>query len=145
MGVWNFIRALIRTVYILGTIDALFFQRKKAIYEIYAQNIYQYSDTHITCSLCLNADLNAEKLVIYERTMPKTSKDQAVACPVKNGSLDILDGLVIHESTPNHSNRSRLAYTFHVMETDNVKSDSNNWLQLPKNMKFLDLSWKWTE
>lgn len=71
--------------------------------------------------------------------MPTLSQDEFIACPVKKGSLVILDGLVIHASEPNRSDKSRLAFTFHAMETVGVKYDSDNWLQLPENMKFLDL------
>lgn len=72
--------------------------------------------------------------------MPTFAQDEFVACPVKKGSLVILDGLVVHASEPNRSDRSRLAFTFHVMETDGLKKyDSDNWLQLPENMKFQDL------
>lgn len=71
--------------------------------------------------------------------MPSFSQDQFIACPVKKGSLVIIHGLVIHQSELNRSNKSRYAYTFHVMETDNVKYSSENWLQLPEGEKFAEL------
>lgn len=48
----------------------------------------------------------------------------------------ILDGLTIHQSDLNRSDKSRFAYTFHVMETDNVKFLPENWIRLPEGQEF---------
>lgn len=88
---------------------------------------------------CRTNDPNADSLIEYKGKMPTFSQNEFVACPVKKGSLVILNGLTVHASEPNRSNKSRIAFTFHVMESDGVKYDSDNWLQLPENMKFLDL------
>lgn len=108
------------------------------------------TDIELTCVLimfyifnyhssCRTNDPNADSLIEYKGKMPTLYQDEFIACPVKKGSLVILDGLVIHASEPNRSDKSRLAFTFHAMETVGVKYDSDNWLQLPENMKFLDL------
>lgn len=83
-----------------------------------------------------NPDPKAEEPVIYVGDLPSFTEDKYVACPVKKGSLVILDGLVVHKSEPNLSNKSRLAYTFHIIETENVKWSADNWIQLGENEQF---------
>lgn len=55
------------------------------------------------------------------------------------GSLVIIHGLVVHQSECNRSNKSRYAYTFHVIETQDTKYSANNWLQLPEGEQFAQL------
>lgn len=46
-------------------------------------------------------------------------------------------GSVMHKSPPNPSDKSRLIYTFHMIEGGNgVKYDERNWLQPTKEMPF---------
>lgn len=53
------------------------------------------------------------------------------------GTCIIIHGNVVHKSEPNRSNKSRHAYTFHVIETENnVKYSEDNWLQPPKDKPF---------
>ena len=47
---------------------------------------------------------------------------------VKKGSLVLLHGRLPHYSCENTSNKSRHAYTLHVID-GNCKYSSNNWLQ----------------
>lgn len=86
-----------------------------------------------------NSNSDSDELLIYDKPTPPFPQDQFIACPVKKGSLVIIHGLVVHQSALNRSNKSRYAYTFHVMETDNVKYSPENWLQLPKGEKFAEL------
>lgn len=90
-------------------------------------------------SLIRNPNPDSDELLIYDKPEPPFSQDQFIACPVKKGSLVIIHGLVVHQSELNRSNKSRYVYTFHVMETNNVKYSSGNWLQLPKGEKFAEL------
>lgn len=53
-------------------------------------------------------------------------------CPVKKGSLVIFDGLTIHRSEPNTSDKCRCAYAFHVLDTDGAVWSKENWNQLPE-------------
>lgn len=92
--------------------------------------------TLILISLIRNPNSSSDDLLIYDKPMPSFSQDQFIACPVKKGSLVIIHGLVIHQSELNRSDKSRYAYTFHVMETDNVKYSPENWLQLPEGETF---------
>lgn len=50
---------------------------------------------------------------------------------VKAGTLVLIHGNLLHKSERNLSGRSRLAYTFHVIEGENVY-DERNWLQPPE-------------
>lgn len=78
-------------------------------------------------------------MVIYEKAMPKFPKEDFIPCPVKKGSLVIIHGLVVHQSEHNRGNKSRHAYTFHIVETQNVKYSPENWLQLPDDEEFAQL------
>lgn len=49
---------------------------------------------------------------------------------VKKGSLILINGEVVHMSTRNHSEQSRYAYTFHIIEGKNTFYLQTNWLQL---------------
>lgn len=77
--------------------------------------------------------------MIYDGPQSSYDQNQFIACPVKKGSLVLIHGLVVHQSEHNNSDESRLAYTFHVMESDNVKYSSENWLQLPEGESFAEL------
>uniref|UniRef100_A0A1B0D7U1 Uncharacterized protein n=1 Tax=Phlebotomus papatasi TaxID=29031 RepID=A0A1B0D7U1_PHLPP len=57
-----------------------------------------------------NPDKSSNELLIYDRPAP--------IYPASNFT-----------SVPNKSNKERHAYTFHVIETDNVKYSEENWLQ----------------
>lgn len=61
-------------------------------------------------------------------------KDQQIyeACPVKAGSLILIHGNLLHKSGRNTSQKSRVAYTFHVIEGEGKVYDKRNWLQPPK-------------
>lgn len=49
----------------------------------------------------------------------------------------MIHGNVVHKSEQNRSNKSRHAYTFHVLETaGNIIYSDDNWLQLPQNKSF---------
>lgn len=90
-------------------------------------------------SLVRNPDPKSDEPVTYLGDLPAFADKDYVACPVKRGSLVVLDGLVVHKSEPNHSTKSRLAYTFHLVESDKVKWSGENWIQLPENEQFARL------
>lgn len=53
------------------------------------------------------------------------------------GTCILIHGNVVHKSEPNRSQKSRHAYTFHVIETENnVKYSEDNWLQAPEGKPF---------
>jgi len=51
---------------------------------------------------------------------------------VKAGSLVLIHGNLLHKSERNTSHKSRIIYTFHIIEgADGFKYDERNWLQPP--------------
>lgn len=52
------------------------------------------------------------------------------------GSCVLIHGQVVHKSEINRSQKSRHAYTFHVIETDDVEYSKDNWLQAPDGKPF---------
>ncbi len=59
---------------------------------------------------------------------PWPGKEQALALPVAAGTLVVFHGLLPHYSAPNHSPRSRHAYTLHVCDARSAYS-ARNWIQ----------------
>lgn len=74
--------------------------------------------------------------MIYDRPAPIYPASSFTAVPVTKGSLVLIHGQAVHRSEPNKSTKSRHAYTFHVIETDNVKYSEDNWLQAPADKSF---------
>lgn len=56
--------------------------------------------------------------------------DEGVALEVPKGTMIVLHGLLPHWSAPNRSDRSRHAYTLHVIDAD-ADYPADNWLQRP--------------
>ncbi|WRT70240.1 uncharacterized protein IL334_007235 [Kwoniella shivajii] len=57
------------------------------------------------------------------------------SCPA--GTLVLIHGSVMHKSPPNKSDKSRLIYTFHMIEGGNgTIYDEKNWLQPTEEMPF---------
>ncbi|PHH67449.1 hypothetical protein CDD81_62 [Ophiocordyceps australis] len=54
-----------------------------------------------------------------------------VPAEVKAGDLVLIHGNLLHKSEKNTSARSRIIYTFHVIEADGTTYDERNWLQPP--------------
>jgi ectoine hydroxylase-related dioxygenase (phytanoyl-CoA dioxygenase family) len=55
------------------------------------------------------------------------------ACPA--GTLVLIHGSVMHRSPPNPSDKTRMIYTFHMIE-GGAKYDEKNWLQPTEAMPF---------
>ena len=43
------------------------------------------------------------------------------------GCLVLIHGTVLHKSAPNKSEKSRHAYTFHIVEEENTEYSKQNW------------------
>lgn len=76
-----------------------------------------------------NPDVKASELLIYDRPAPIYPSSSFTPVPVTKGSLVLIHGQAVHRSEPNKSQKSRHAYTFHVIETDGVEYSKDNWLQ----------------
>lgn len=68
-------------------------------------------------------------------TFDETSwpEDRLIPMEVKAGTLILLDGLLPHRSLPNRSEKSRHAYTLHVISAK-ANYPQTNWLQRPSDM-----------
>ena len=65
--------------------------------------------------------------MIMEGTEPDRDLSEFVSVPVQKGSLVLIHGNVIHRSEYNHSEKSRHAYTFHIVDFHNSKYSNENW------------------
>ncbi|XP_008073008.1 phytanoyl-CoA dioxygenase domain-containing protein 1 isoform X2 [Carlito syrichta] len=59
-----------------------------------------------------------------------------VPTPVRRGALVLIHGEVVHKSEQNLSDRSRQAYTFHIMEASDTVWSPENWLQPTTELPF---------
>lgn len=78
-----------------------------------------------------NKDPDSKELLVYDRAAPCYQLSNFRPVPVSKGTCVLIHGQVVHFSHPNKSDKSRHAYTFHVIETDNVSYSKENWLQPP--------------
>lgn len=78
-----------------------------------------------------NKDSNSKELLTFDRAAPCYPLSNFRPVPVAKGSCILLHGQVVHFSYPNKSEKSRHAYTFHVIETENCAYSKDNWLQPP--------------
>ncbi|KAF3701878.1 Phytanoyl-CoA dioxygenase domain-containing protein 1 [Channa argus] len=62
--------------------------------------------------------------------------EKFVAAPVKQGSVVLIHGEVVHRSAENTSEESRHAYTFHIMESQDTHWSPDNWLQPTEELPF---------
>ncbi|XP_055524536.1 phytanoyl-CoA dioxygenase domain-containing protein 1 [Wyeomyia smithii] len=83
-----------------------------------------------------NPDKTSSDLLIYDRPAPLYPQSNFVPVPVKAGSLVLIHSQAVHRSDANRSDRSRHAYTFHVIETENCAYSKENWLQPSEEQPF---------
>lgn len=62
-------------------------------------------------------------------------EDELIPLEVSKGSLILLHGLLPHRSLENRSDRSRHAYTLHLVPAD-ASYPADNWLQRSATMPF---------
>uniref|UniRef100_UPI00398F71FE phytanoyl-CoA dioxygenase domain-containing protein 1 isoform X3 n=1 Tax=Pristiophorus japonicus TaxID=55135 RepID=UPI00398F71FE len=73
------------------------------------------------------------KFIGKERDYPD---DAFIPVPVKKGGLVLIHGEVVHKSALNTSDKSRHAYTFHLMESRDTHWSEENWLQPTPELPF---------
>ncbi|XP_044309128.1 phytanoyl-CoA dioxygenase domain-containing protein 1 isoform X2 [Varanus komodoensis] len=59
-----------------------------------------------------------------------------VPAPVGKGGTVLIHGEVVHKSEHNYSEKSRHAYTFHLMEAEGTTWTAENWLQPTPSLPF---------
>lgn len=67
---------------------------------------------------------------------PVWDASRFVPTPVRRGDLVLIHGEVVHKSEKNLSDRSRHAYTFHLMENLDTVWSPENWLQPTAELPF---------
>ncbi|KAH7730931.1 Phytanoyl-CoA dioxygenase [Aphelenchoides avenae] len=83
---------------------------------------------------------SSDPLVKFIGDKPEYDESKFVPVEVSRGSLVLIDGLAVHKSEPNTSDKSRHAYTFHVVDrTSGTVWGKENWLQETDDYKFPDL------
>lgn len=70
---------------------------------------------------------------------PARDNSLFVPTPVQRGALVLIHGEVVHKSKQNLSDRSRQAYTFHLMEASGTTWSPENWLQPTAELPFPQL------
>lgn len=78
-----------------------------------------------------NKDPDSKDLLIYDKPAPCYQLSNFRPVPVSKGTCILIHGQVVHFSYPNKSDKSRHAYTFHVIETQHISYSKENWLQPP--------------
>ncbi|CAH2265900.1 jg190 [Pararge aegeria aegeria] len=89
--------------------------------------------------LIRNPDKQSKEALIYDRGAPVYPQSAFTAVPVSKGTCILIHGNVVHKSAHNKSDKSRHAYTFHVIEKHNNNYSPDNWLQEGKNAPFMNL------
>ncbi|XP_010625747.1 phytanoyl-CoA dioxygenase domain-containing protein 1 [Fukomys damarensis] len=72
----------------------------------------------------------------YLGSEPERDDSLFVPVPVRRGGLVLIHGQVVHKSAQNLSDRSRHAYTFHLMEAEGTVWSPQNWLQPTVELPF---------
>uniref|UniRef100_A0A8W4FQQ0 Phytanoyl-CoA dioxygenase domain-containing protein 1 n=1 Tax=Sus scrofa TaxID=9823 RepID=A0A8W4FQQ0_PIG len=67
---------------------------------------------------------------------PARDNNLFVPTPVRRGALVLIHGEVVHKSEQNLSDRSRQAYTFHLMDAADTVWSPENWLQPTAELPF---------
>ncbi|KAG6452496.1 hypothetical protein O3G_MSEX007659 [Manduca sexta] len=89
--------------------------------------------------LTRNPDKESKEALIYDRPAALYPQSSFTPIPVPKGTCVLIHGNVVHKSAHNRSDKSRHAYTFHVIEKHNNQYSADNWLQEGENAPFLNL------
>ncbi|XP_035209100.1 phytanoyl-CoA dioxygenase domain-containing protein 1 homolog [Stegodyphus dumicola] len=73
--------------------------------------------------------------MIMKGEIPEHDQSKYVPVPAKKGDCVLIHGSVLHKSNRNHTDKARVAYTFHVIEKDSEWS-KDNWLQPTERLPF---------
>ncbi|CAK1554750.1 unnamed protein product [Leptosia nina] len=82
---------------------------------------------------------NEEGILDYDRPAPIYPQSSFTAVPVSKGTCILIHGNVVHKSAHNSSDKSRHAYTFHIIEKKDNKFSTDNWLAEGKGAPFVNL------
>ncbi|XP_045458653.1 phytanoyl-CoA dioxygenase domain-containing protein 1 [Melitaea cinxia] len=86
--------------------------------------------------LIRNPDKESKQALIYDKGAPFYPQSGFTPVPVSKGTCILIHGHVVHRSAQNKSEKSRHAYTFHVVERQDNTYSPDNWLQEGENAPF---------
>ncbi|XP_026500706.2 phytanoyl-CoA dioxygenase domain-containing protein 1 [Vanessa tameamea] len=86
--------------------------------------------------LIRNPDKESKQALIYDKGAPVYPQSGFTPVPVSKGTCILIHGHVVHKSAQNKSDKSRHAYTFHVVERQDNAYSPDNWLQEGENAPF---------
>ncbi|XXQ33933.1 Fe2OG dioxygenase domain-containing protein [Plasmodiophora brassicae] len=77
-----------------------------------------------------------DRVIHVPKDAPQFDLSGAIAVPVPAGSIVLIHGALVHFSYANRSQRTRHAYTLHVIEQEDTTYSRENWLQRPDGKPF---------
>lgn len=86
-----------------------------------------------------NPDVNSKEIMVYDKPAAVYPQSSFTPVPVSRGTCILIHGHVVHKSAPNKSDKSRHAYTFHIIEKHENKYLDDNWLLEGENAPFVNL------
>ncbi|XP_059059802.1 phytanoyl-CoA dioxygenase domain-containing protein 1 [Achroia grisella] len=89
--------------------------------------------------LTRNPNNDDKGALIYDRPEPVYPESSFTPVPVSKGTCILIHGHVVHKSAHNKSDKSRHAYTFHVIEKQNNQYSPDNWLQEGPKAPFVNV------
>ncbi|CAG4942474.1 unnamed protein product [Colias eurytheme] len=75
----------------------------------------------------------------YDKPAPVYPQSSFIPVAVTKGTCILLHGNVVHKSAHNKSDKSRHAYTFHIVEKKDNNFSPENWLQEGKDAPFFNI------
>ncbi|XP_054165721.1 phytanoyl-CoA dioxygenase domain-containing protein 1-like [Oppia nitens] len=77
----------------------------------------------------VKSDKSNDKPFVFTNDSPDYNESDFIPAIAKKGSAVLIDGLVVHRSAQNRSQKGRPIYTFHLYDDSTCKWDEKNWLQ----------------
>ncbi|XP_008824346.1 phytanoyl-CoA dioxygenase domain-containing protein 1 isoform X2 [Nannospalax galili] len=111
---------------------------------VVVQSMYIFKQPHIggeggISRRMIRAPLGSGPGTSFLGSEPCWDNSLFVPMPVRRGALVLIHGEVVHKSEQNLSDRSRQAYTFHLMEAAGTVWSPENWLQPTADLPFPSL------
>ncbi|XP_043422079.1 phytanoyl-CoA dioxygenase domain-containing protein 1 isoform X2 [Prionailurus bengalensis] len=101
---------------------------------VVVQSMYIFKQPHLggeggVSRRLIRAPAGSIPVTSFLGSEPARDNSLFVPTPVRRGALILIHGEVVHKSEQNLSDRSRHAYTFHLMEALGTVWSPENWLQ----------------
>ncbi|XP_060464392.2 phytanoyl-CoA dioxygenase domain-containing protein 1 isoform X2 [Panthera onca] len=108
---------------------------------VVVQSMYIFKQPHLggeggVSRRLIRAPAGSIPVTSFLGSEPAWDNSLFVPTPVQRGALILIHGEVVHKSEQNLSDRSRHAYTFHLMEALGTVWSPENWLQPTAELSF---------